>query len=513
MKTDTPLPSLSDAQLKDAAVCPHRVALDLRGDQSRRGPQSSFTQMLWADAAAITADQLARLGKPLDLSIVPERTRGDATLQALRGGADLVYGGMLAADGLLASPTLLERSGGGYVAGTIRSGSADGEGLDRAVLGLTHAASLLERMGFGTGSRTVFLIDRNGERTNIDLDAPRGIKTPESSWERYEAALDTVGRIVDGKPTKPALGAQCKLCPWRDACMEEVVRTNDLSLIAELGRSKRDVLQAAFPTVKALAEADLGPFIVNVGKRVEKLKTVFPGIGVETLKRFQARARLLSTPNARPYIKGPVSLRAAAREVMFDLEDDPLGGIVYLHGFVERLTGRPETARYIPFFADAATEDAERDTFAKAWGYLRERLADSTIYFYSKYERTKFLDLAARFPSVASVEEVAAAFDSDAMVDLYSDVVRPSTEWPTHDLSIKTLAVYLGFSWRDSNPSGASSIEWYRAWLATGDVAIRKRIVEYNEDDTLATAIVLDGVKAMVAEAAETSFPELSVAV
>jgi hypothetical protein len=40
----------------------------------------------------------------------------------------------------------------------------------------------------------------------------------------------------------------------------------------------------------------------------------------------------------------------------------------------------------------------------------------------------------------------------------YRNVVRSKTEWPTHDYSIKTLAKYLGFTWRDTDPTGAASI-------------------------------------------------------
>ena len=29
------------------------------------------------------------------------------------------------------------------------------------------------------------------------------------------------------------------------------------------------------------------------------------------------------------------------------------------------------------------------------------------------------------------------------------DVVKKATEWPTYDQSIKTLAQFLGFQWRD----------------------------------------------------------------
>ena len=54
-------------------------------------------------------------------------------------------------------------------------------------------------------------------------------------------------------------------------------------------------------------------------------------------------------------------------------------------------------------------------------------------------------------------------------VDPHTDVVIKATEWPTHDYSIKTLAKYLGFGWRDTNPSGAASIEWFNRWRREGD--------------------------------------------
>lgn len=51
--------------------------------------------------------------------------------------------------------------------------------------------------------------------------------------------------------------------------------------------------------------------------------------------------------------------------------------------------------------------------------------------------------------------------------DLYR-TVKASTEWPTNGYSIKTLAQYLGFEWRDENPSGAASIEWYNRFVEKG---------------------------------------------
>ena len=109
------------------------------------------------------------------------------------------------------------------------------------------------------------------------------------------------------------------------------------------------------------------------------------------------------------------------------------------------------------------------------------------IYYYSKYERTIYRKLQKKYPDVCSSEELEFLFDPKQAVDLYFDVVLKLTEWPTQDYSIKTLAKYLGFDWRDKHPSGAASIEWFDRWIETGDVAKLQQILEYNEDDCRAT--------------------------
>jgi predicted RecB family nuclease len=43
------------------------------------------------------------------------------------------------------------------------------------------------------------------------------------------------------------------------------------------------------------------------------------------------------------------------------------------------------------------------------------------------------------------------------------------------DHSIRTLAKFLRCHWRDNNPSGAASIEWFNQWVTTGDGVIKQR--------------------------------------
>jgi len=165
-----------------------------------------------------------------------------------------------------------------------------------------------------------------------------------------------------------------------------------------------------------------------------------------------------------------------------------------LHGFVVRKDKDTSNEIFTAFFADDDSSHAERDVFAEAIEFFR-KAQPSVTFYYSKYERTYYRKLQTRYPEVCAADEIETIFDPSRAIDLYNDVIVKATEWPTRDHSIKTLASYLGFHWRDTHPSGAASIEWYHRWLETKDVAIKQRIVDYNEDDCRATRVLLDAIQ------------------
>jgi predicted RecB family nuclease len=182
--------------------------------------------------------------------------------------------------------------------------------------------------------------------------------------------------------------------------------------------------------------------------------------------------------------------------LFFDIEVDPMRDVCYLHGFVERSNRDNATEIFVSTFADEPTPEAERKAFAEAWTNLQQR-RPCAIYYYSKYERTIYRKLARKYPGICTPEEVEDLFDPEHAVDLYNDVVKKATEWPTWDFSIKSHAKYLGFSWRDTHPSGAASIEWFHRWVKTGDSAIRQRVLDYNEDDCRATRVLRDALETL----------------
>ncbi len=486
---------ISASQLYDFVQCPHRIALDVFGDQSLRDAPNPFVQLLWEQGIDHEASIVTSLPISTNIRQVPLGDRERETLAAMQRREPLIYGGRLTSDELVGEPDLLELRGGGYIPGDIKSGSglegddSNGKLKKHYAYQLSHYVLILDQLGLGDGTREAFVIDRQGRRVAYVLTEPQGVRNTETWWEGYLRALADVRAILQQtQMTLGALCAECKLCHWYSHCREELVSRGDLTLIVELGRSKRDAMIQSIPTVHALATTNPVGF-------VQGRKTIFQGIGPDTLFKFHDRAKLLDTPGATAYLKSDVNLPIAANEVYFDIEADPMRDVVYLHGFVERLHGQPATANYIPFFAAGTDATQEEAVFRHGWEYLTLRVQDSTIYYYSKYERTAYKKLAEKYPGVCSVADVETLFALPAMVDLLYDVVMKATEWPTYDRSIKTLAQHLGFQWRDTHPSGAASIEWFHRWIESGDPAIKQRILDYNQDDCLATGVVADGIR------------------
>ncbi len=147
--------------------------------------------------------------------------------------------------------------------------------------------------------------------------------------------------------------------------------------------------------------------------------------------------------------------------------------------------------RYVEFsrFADL-DEGAETDLARQALGWLREMVLGSgsvAVYHYSAYEVAKIRAVADRMPD--PVLEWAATYAESAFVDLL-EVVKTHF-FGAHGLGLKLVAREAGFAWRDEDPGGLNSQLWFADAVhgETADVRAqaRQRVLEYNEDDVVAT--------------------------
>jgi len=487
---------ITASTLYNYVQCPRRVQLDFFEDPSKRDRVSAFVQLLWERGNAFERETMERLDEPFaDLRSLEPREKERQTLRLMRLGEKLIYGGRIQTDTLVGEPDLLARKSDGYVAGDIKIGAgiageddeSEGKLKRHYAVQLALYTDILGQMGFLSQGHFPFIWDVQGQEIAYDLETPISKRDGRSLWNFYEECLYAVMGIKrrEQEPLA-ALCAVCKLCNWRSLCRAQLKKDDDLTLIPELGRAKRDVMYPHLKTVHDLAQADLSGI-------VRGRKTIFPRISANTFRRFQERARLLTTPDAKPYLKETFLFPDADIELFYDVETDPMRDCCYLHGFLERKKSSLNCETYHAFVADQPNLEQERDAFARAMDFMRKR-RPFALYYYSHYERTTLRKLRERFSDIASEAEIEALFSSEWAIDLYSDIVRKSTEWPTNDFSIKTLATYLGFKWRDKEPSGAASIEWYHRWVETGDTDLRQRILDYNEDDCIAMRVMLDGI-------------------
>lgn len=487
---------ISATTIYNLVQCPKRVELDYYGDKADRDSVSPFVAMLWERGSLYEQEVIGKGNLTfLDLSTEHDDEKERLTLEAMQRGEPLIYNGRITSGELVGVPDLLRRHGKGYLPVDIKSGRGEEAGGedDDGKLKLHYAVQLalyvdiLERLGLSAGRRG-FILDVRGKEVEYDLTQPRGVKIRETLWEEYQGLLATARAVVAKEMTpKGALASSCKLCHWYTSCTTQLRADDDLTLIPVLGRAIRDSIEPTIATVAELAQ-------INPEAFIEGKKTIFKGVGPDRLRTFHERAKLLTDPDAKPFLKAPVALPQSNVELFFDIEVDPLRDFTYLHGIIERHNGDTDTEKFFAYFAEDETEEAERHAFTESFRHLTAN-PDATIWYYSKYERTIYRKLQARYPDVCTAEEIEALFDPTHAIDLYYDVVTKATEWPTNDQSIKTLAKYLGFNWRDTNPSGAASIEWFDQWVRTRDPAVKSRILDYNEDDCRATRVLLDGIR------------------
>jgi uncharacterized protein len=485
--------------LYNLVSCPQRVALDAFGDPTKKDQENAFVRLLWERGHLYETDTIKKLELPFtNLSDAKAEDRERLTLEAMKRGDSLIYSGRISAGDLLGMPDLLRKEVGGYVPGDIKSGAGEeggggdeGDGKPKVhyAVQLGLYIDILEKLGL-SASRRAFVWDIKGREVPYDFTREQGPRKPETLWDEYQSALaDARGILSKAAPALPAYSATCKNCHWHTYCLDDLIKRDDLTLIPFLGRSLRDTMMSSVASIADLAASHPEAYI-------KSKKTAFLGLGVDRLKLFRDRAILLKTKDPKPYLRSIIKLPTVKTELFFDIEVDPLRDHCYLHGIIERHDGDNKTEKFVSFFAPDPTAESESEAFAAAIAYFKS-LPDGAIYHYSKYERTIYRKLQQKYPDVCSADEIEALFAAPRSTDLYGDVVLKATEWPTRDHSIKTLAKFLGFKWRDTHPSGAASIEWFDKWCKEHKQEIKQRILDYNEDDCRATRVLLDGIRQM----------------
>ena len=326
-----------------------------------------------------------------------------------------------------------------------------------------------------------------------------------SALERYDhehafrvdvakIASARTGGATDPAPlVQPIVVDECSGCQWWDYCRSKLA-DDDVSL--RVGKGSLDVREIAtlrahgISTVDQLAGVDLDELFEWY------LPEVTHRTGAEDrLRKASHRAKLITAGVEFERITtGPIAVPDAELEIDFDIETTAEGAI-YLWGFRTH-RGGSDFGTYHPFVEFSETDPyGERRLAVRALTWLREQAAAGAsvrVYHYSGFETAALRRLAETHPQ-EPIFGWALEFAAESFCDLLPLVKQ--NFFGVNGVGLKPVATAgAGFSWRDDDAGGLNSTRWFidaaHAESAEQRELARVRVLNYNEDDVIATARV-----------------------
>ena len=456
--------------------CPHWPYWERFGNPKDRQPLSDSEERDLADGLSDEGSVIqAHLGKPVSVGGGSVEEREARTLDLMKRGAALIVGGRYADGDWAAAPTGLLRAEGEsalggwyYIPFNVRRVHALRK---EHKIQLAMAADLLEKVQ-GRFPQTPFILNKDGER--LEVSAADYLR----EWREVKLALE---RIRDGEMPPPVYRKACEdVSPWGKACFRLASERNDIALIYGVDVKKLNALrQCNVLTVDDAADMDVS--------QMETCATETVGATHHALEIIKWQAQSLR--NRTVLIREPFDAPIRGEEIFFDIESHPTTDTDYLYGF---LLASPAGRRNQEYHAiTAAGPESEPELWKSFLLWLESLPSEYVVYHFGDYEPTRLNILARRYHSTDN--PWLARFLS-RLVDL-NESVRDILILPLYFYSLKSIARFLGFSWRGEIPNGRASIGVYEQWLSSRDPAVWSSLLDYNEDDVRATAFLLAWLK------------------
>lgn len=459
------MPDLNASHFYRYLTCPLALWFDVHGDRKRKLPPSDFEKSIWERGMAHERRVIEKQG--LAVTALPKDMDDDEavsrTLDLMGKGETVVHGRLVDGHWVGIPDFLVPEKGhskfGNFAYAPLDVKSAT-EVRDEHRFQLVFYALLLERIQ-GVRPKYGYILNAHEEKIAVPIDP---------LLEEFHVVRADVQKILDGEKPAPFFSSSCKQTPWFEACRDEAVSCNDLSLIYRIRRDDYVALRAAgIATVNDMADADLA---------VLRKKTDLP---IGRLERLRDHAACY-VGNTHAVVDRP-DFPAASVEVYYDVESDtvPEPNLHYLHGALVVKNGK---ASYKKFLVRSPKDEG------KVWrafcDWIVKLPTDAAIYHYGMYEHMVVRELTERYDAPKG-----ALLRFGDMIDLQKVAAR-SVLFPVYFYSLKDLAKYLGFRWRTTGATGGASVEWYNSWRKNKDAATLTKIVEYNEDDVRATRVLKD---------------------
>ena len=460
-------PRITAQDFYDYDKCPHRVYLSRHGNSAERLPQSEFLNLLFENALVHESDVVEHLAceTPTGESL---EERAAITLELMARGVERIYQGVLLLSNESGIPDLLEKVPGRskfgdfyYKPVDIKAGSGyedqhRGTLRDDYGMQLFHYGRLLEAIQ-GTFPPEAEILNKQKVRVTYLL---------KNFTFTYSGAENEIRSLVAGTKTdEPALCGECSKCEWWGSCEQTLVAAQDITLLADVGRSKKIALNAVgVRSIKDLAQFDFSAV---------KLK----GIGDKTAEAMKRSAAAVLS-NKIQLLSKPV-LRNPPCKIYFDFEDDPTQDLIYLIGlWIE------PPIRGLNYHGLFCTDEAGE---ARIWGEFQKmcealQSEDFVVFHFSPYEKAKLNTLERKY---GVAHKAALEHFKNQMVDLHP-IVKKSVVLPARGYGLKKIAPFVGLKYSAENAGGAQSIVWFQKYQKDpSDTAVMQTLLTYNKEDCL----------------------------
>jgi uncharacterized protein len=473
---------LRDRDLWRALQCPHWPYWELFGDPKERRPLTDEKERTLMGALAqepkiVRAQALgARVVRAQDSKQGMKRT-----LTLMRSGASFIYHPVLQTDVWEVRPTLLQRIEGKSAFGdwqyvAIRIKRTHFLRKEDHLLGAFDAL-VLEVI---QGVRPARSLQWSGDQDRFEI-------LVEPVVQELQEFMATVLRGMEGERPEPIFKKSClDTSPWGTLCTALAESTNDIALIFNVDRRKLEALRAlGLTTVKDVAKADIATVLGSS-----------PLFTARSFDLIQKQAKTLT--DGSTIIRAPFVDPTRGLEIHFDIESYPALDCDYLFGFwlVNPKTQRGKAKQFV-----SRRPSGEKMLWKRFVKWLETLPEVYTIFHYSPYEPERIELLARRY---GDTDHPLVQKFLLSCHDL-KDSVRDHVIFPLRIYSLKRICGVLGFTWKGDVHDGAESVDVYERWLKEKNIQDLEGICHYNQEDTVATQVLLAWLRAYAVE--ETVYP------
>jgi predicted RecB family nuclease len=472
---------LTDDLLLNYKRCKRRAFLDIYGDLSSQDQEQDFLRKLRRDSHA---HQQAVLSKEVHHS--PDYPRGDwqaaakATLDLMQQGKERISQAVLIMQieqgvTLLSRPDLLVKQPGQsifgdwmYVPTSIKLGRRPKPEYQIVAAFSAHLLTFAQ----GICPSHAWLILRRQDSYVVNLE--RWLPLME---DILSECLETL--VLHQEPEVFISRQRCGLCRWYSSCYAIAKVNQHLSLLPGVTPTRyRDLQTLGITTVKSLATASITTLETVVIREIASslIQQAQSTVQKQAILRQQHFSDI-DTPN---FLKKTNILSTASVELYFDIEAEPELQLDYLLGVLV-IDHRTDTETFHSFLAENPRDEAS------IWQQFLDLVAlypDAPIFHFSDYE-VETVKRLFKLYKTNTPQQVKRQLLS-RFVDIHQQVMDTVT-LPVESYSLKHLARWLGFEWRDSGVTGQECVCLYDQWLETSDRSLLNLILRYNEDDCRAT--------------------------